>query len=240
MQGGPDLHAAAPAGRPRLKPRTRRRSCLFQPQDFGFYNAERSHSARAGRTPKQAYRDGPPLDMMDKPPRVRPTSARAPRAATRGSSEVDSGGMTRLHDPPAGRSPSAGEGPSSAAAALPLRRVEARSCLREAGASLRRRQVGGREARSATGIRLEPGRQAVQRFRITSDAPPQFCLGRLTQGLEKIGQGSFPSIHCEARIRPPRIFRCLTPHCCVIAPENGRKSLGATPSRKWRAASCNC
>ena len=32
-----------------------------------FYNTERPHSALAGRTPTEAYGDGRPVDMMDKP-----------------------------------------------------------------------------------------------------------------------------------------------------------------------------
>jgi hypothetical protein len=32
-----------------------------------FYNTERPHSAHDGRTPAEAYRDGRPVDMMDKP-----------------------------------------------------------------------------------------------------------------------------------------------------------------------------
>ncbi len=31
-----------------------------------FYNTERPHSALGGRTPAEAYRDGRPVDMMDK------------------------------------------------------------------------------------------------------------------------------------------------------------------------------
>ena len=38
-----------------------------------FYNAERPHTAPGGRTPAEAYRDGSPVDMMDKPLRVLPT-----------------------------------------------------------------------------------------------------------------------------------------------------------------------
>ena len=41
------------------------------------YNTERPHSALAGRTPKQAYRDGRPVDMMDEPLRASPTSPQA-------------------------------------------------------------------------------------------------------------------------------------------------------------------
>ena len=32
-----------------------------------FYNTERPHSALGGRTPAEAYRGDPPVDMMDKP-----------------------------------------------------------------------------------------------------------------------------------------------------------------------------
>ena len=42
-----------------------------------FYNAERPHAALGGRTPAEAYRDGPPVDMMDKPLRALPTSPQA-------------------------------------------------------------------------------------------------------------------------------------------------------------------
>ncbi len=44
---------------------------------IGFYNTERPHSALAGRTPAEAYRDSRPVDMMDKPLRVLPTSPQA-------------------------------------------------------------------------------------------------------------------------------------------------------------------
>ena len=37
---------------------------------IGFYNTERPHSALGGQTPAEAYRDGPPVDMMDKPLRA--------------------------------------------------------------------------------------------------------------------------------------------------------------------------
>ncbi len=46
---------------------------------IGFYNTERPHSALAGRTPEEAYRDSPPMDMMDEPPRASPTSPQAPQ-----------------------------------------------------------------------------------------------------------------------------------------------------------------
>ena len=39
-----------------------------------FYNVERPHSALDGRTPAEAYRGDPPVDMMDKPLRALPTS----------------------------------------------------------------------------------------------------------------------------------------------------------------------
>ena len=42
-----------------------------------FYNTERPHTALGGRTPAEAYRDGPPVDMMDKPLRALPTSPQA-------------------------------------------------------------------------------------------------------------------------------------------------------------------
>ena len=47
-----------------------------------FYNAERPHAALGGRTPAEAYRDGPPVDMMDKPLRALPLNAcvQAPQA----------------------------------------------------------------------------------------------------------------------------------------------------------------
>ena len=41
------------------------------------YNAERPHAALGGRAPAEAYRDGPPVDMMDKPLRALPTSPQA-------------------------------------------------------------------------------------------------------------------------------------------------------------------
>ena len=41
---------------------------------ISFYNTERPHSALAGRTPAEAYRDRLPVDMMDKPLRALPTS----------------------------------------------------------------------------------------------------------------------------------------------------------------------
>ena len=34
---------------------------------IAFCNAERPHAALGGRTPTEAYRDGPPVDMMDTP-----------------------------------------------------------------------------------------------------------------------------------------------------------------------------
>ena len=42
-----------------------------------FYNTQRPHSALAGRTPAEAYRDGLPVDMMDKPLRALPTYPQA-------------------------------------------------------------------------------------------------------------------------------------------------------------------
>ena len=44
---------------------------------IGFYNTERPHSALGGQTPAEAYRDGPPVDMMDKPLRALPTYPQA-------------------------------------------------------------------------------------------------------------------------------------------------------------------
>ena len=42
-----------------------------------FYNLERPHAALDGRTPAEAYRADPPVDMMDKPLRALPTSPQA-------------------------------------------------------------------------------------------------------------------------------------------------------------------
>ena len=42
-----------------------------------FYNTERPHPALGGKTPAEAYRGGPPVDMMDKPLRALPTSPQA-------------------------------------------------------------------------------------------------------------------------------------------------------------------
>ena len=44
---------------------------------IAFYNTERPHAALDGRTPAEAYRDHPPVDMMDKPLRASPTSPQA-------------------------------------------------------------------------------------------------------------------------------------------------------------------
>ena len=44
---------------------------------IGFYNAIRPHSALGGQTPAEAYRDGPPVDMMDKPLRALTTYPQA-------------------------------------------------------------------------------------------------------------------------------------------------------------------
>ena len=41
---------------------------------IAFYNTERPHAALSGRTPAEAYRDGPPVDMMDKTLHALPTS----------------------------------------------------------------------------------------------------------------------------------------------------------------------
>ena len=59
-------------------------------QWIDFYNTQRPHSALAGRTPAEAYRDGPPVDMVDKPLRALPTGA---TAAARRSIQGDSGGL---------------------------------------------------------------------------------------------------------------------------------------------------
>ena len=42
-----------------------------------FCNSERPHLALDGRTPAEAYRGEPPVDMMDKPLRTLPTSPQA-------------------------------------------------------------------------------------------------------------------------------------------------------------------
>ena len=44
---------------------------------IGFYNTERPHSALAGKTPAEAYRSNPPVDMMDKLLRALPTPSQA-------------------------------------------------------------------------------------------------------------------------------------------------------------------
>ena len=44
---------------------------------IGLYNAERPHSALGRHTPAEAYRDGMPVEMMDKPLRALPTSPQA-------------------------------------------------------------------------------------------------------------------------------------------------------------------
>ena len=44
---------------------------------IAFYNTERPHAALGGRTPAEAYRDGPPVDMMGKALRALPTSPQA-------------------------------------------------------------------------------------------------------------------------------------------------------------------
>jgi hypothetical protein len=43
---------------------------------IGFYNTARPHSALGGRTPAEAYREGRPMDMMDKAHAL-PTSPQA-------------------------------------------------------------------------------------------------------------------------------------------------------------------
>ena len=44
-----------------------------------FYNTERPHSALAGRTPEEFYRQSSPMDMMDKPQGALPTYPQAPQ-----------------------------------------------------------------------------------------------------------------------------------------------------------------
>ena len=44
---------------------------------IGLYHAERPHTALGGRTPVQAYWDGPPVDTMDKPLRALTTYPQA-------------------------------------------------------------------------------------------------------------------------------------------------------------------
>ena len=44
---------------------------------IGFYNTERPHSALAGKTPAEAYRSNPPVDMMDKLLCALPTPSQA-------------------------------------------------------------------------------------------------------------------------------------------------------------------
>jgi len=39
-----------------------------------IHNTQRPHSVLGGQTPAEAYRDGTPVDMMDKPLRALPTS----------------------------------------------------------------------------------------------------------------------------------------------------------------------
>ena len=46
---------------------------------IGFYNTEPPHSALAGQTPNEAYRDHRPVDMTDKPLRALLTSPQAPQ-----------------------------------------------------------------------------------------------------------------------------------------------------------------
>ena len=58
---------------------------------IGFYNTERPHSALDGKTPAEAYRSNPPVDMMDKLLCALLTGA----ATTTGRSvQGDSGGMS--------------------------------------------------------------------------------------------------------------------------------------------------
>ena len=62
-----------------------------------FYNVERPHLALDGRTPAEAYRADPPVDMMDKPLRALPTGA----TATKGRSfKRDSGGLRNNRNTP--------------------------------------------------------------------------------------------------------------------------------------------
>ena len=65
-----------------------------------FYNLESPHLALDGRTPAEAYRGEPPVDMMDKPLRASPhipTGA----AATKGRSfERGSGGLRNNRNTP--------------------------------------------------------------------------------------------------------------------------------------------
>ena len=66
---------------------TRRSTCTKSPTVYAarclirewvrFYNVERPHLALDGRTPAEAYRADPPVDMMDKPLRALPTSPQA-------------------------------------------------------------------------------------------------------------------------------------------------------------------
>ena len=44
---------------------------------IGFYNTARPHSALDGKTPAEAYRSNPPVDMMDKLLRALPTPSQA-------------------------------------------------------------------------------------------------------------------------------------------------------------------
>ncbi len=44
---------------------------------IGFYNTERPHSALDGKTPAEAYRSNPPVDMMDKLLSALPTPSQA-------------------------------------------------------------------------------------------------------------------------------------------------------------------
>ena len=58
-----------------------------------FYNVERPHSALDGRTPAEAYRGDPPVDMMDKPLRALPTSPQAQQQQQQ--RKIDSKGFWR-------------------------------------------------------------------------------------------------------------------------------------------------
>ena len=65
-----------------------------------FYNAERPHSSLDGRTPAEAYRDGPPVDMMDKPLRALPTSPQAQQQQQEERFNGNSGGLRNNRNTP--------------------------------------------------------------------------------------------------------------------------------------------
>ena len=62
-----------------------------------FYNAERPHSALGGKTPAEAYRGDPPVNMMDKPLRALPTY---PQAQQQRQKDRDSGKMSGNRNTP--------------------------------------------------------------------------------------------------------------------------------------------